>query len=523
MTAIRIVSIVSALALAMLIAGIFRQRPAPGYHEVPLGLPGGVPATMYYQDPPDAPRDVRPGIDRPASASGVRAGVVVAHGFAGDHHTMEGLAESLAAAGYTVLSLDMSGHGLNRHPLTSGVGGSDQLVGDIKAGVEFLRQTHGFEPSKIAVLGHSMGARAALDYGSRETGVGGLVMLSGSTDMLGTERPRNALFLYAENDLPGIERSVRIVASGLARVDALEQRKTYGDLADGTAVRIAQIPGVMHGTILSSPDAFAEIVSWLDQVTGYARSTPPALIRNPLGPPLLWYSFLLVLPGLGLLLGRLAPEPPADGAPARWIDLAALPVALLLPLPFLAVGRPGVLVGMSTADGNVTHLALAGVLLLVSLILLGRLRNAFSRVPAALAVAAAGWIAVCVLLAPASAYFHGVGLTREKALLTVWTAACLTPFALALQYLLYRPRWWRGTLLRLAARFAIVASIAVGNALGVFGFPGTIAILVLIQSLAIVEPVLAGFYGLSRNVVAAATFDAIVTGWLLALYLPTTL
>jgi pimeloyl-ACP methyl ester carboxylesterase len=519
----RIVGVVSVLALFVLVTGVFLRRPGPGYHEVQVGLRGGLPATMYYQDPPGTPPDVRPGIERPIAIGGFRAGVVVAHGFAGDRHTMEALSQSLARAGYTVLSLDLSGHGLNDNPLPAGAGQTDALVRDIATGVQFLRQQIGIEPAKIAVLGHSMGARATLDFGSRAAGMGGLVMLSGSSDMLGKVRPRNALFLYAERDLPGIARSVLAVASGLTREQPLEQRRTYGDFAAGTAVRIAEIPGVRHGTILASPDAFGEVVSWLDQVTGFpARTAQPAIIRNPLGGPLLWISFLLVLPGLGLTLGRLAPQPSPDVTQARWLDLLLLPVALVLPLAFLAVGRPGVLLGLSMADGNVTQLALAGVLLVVGLTLMGRFRVSLVRLPALLGLALGAWLAVSALLAPASAYFHGVGLTLERGLLALWSALCLAPFAVTVQWLASRPRWWHGTLLRLAARVLALASVVAGNALGVFGFPGTIAMLVLIASLVITEPVLAGFYGRSRNVLSAAGIDAVIMGWLFAVLLPTT-
>ena len=366
----RIVGLISALALVVLIAGIFRQQPGPGLHQLLSGLPGGIPATLYYQDPPGTPPAVRPGLERPAAGS-FRAGVVVAHGFAGDRHTMRALSESMARAGYIVLSLDMSGHGVNRNPLW---GDTELLVRDLRMGVTYLQVKYGIEPSKIVVLGHSMGARAASDYGAREGGAAGLIMMSGATDMVGPQMPRNALFLYAEHDLPGIQPMVKAAAASLARASPLEEGKTYGDFAAGTAVRLVQIPQVMHGTILASPVAFAEVVSWLDRVTGFpARDSAPELPSHPLGSPVLWITFFLVLPGLGLVLARLAPEPGGAAVQARWADLALLPVALLLPLPFLAVGRTGVLFRMNMADGNITHLALAGLLLAVVLMLLGPL------------------------------------------------------------------------------------------------------------------------------------------------------
>jgi dienelactone hydrolase len=520
MTVRRVVGLVSVVALAVLVAGVLRDRPPAGFHSVPVDLAGGVPGTLYYTDPPGASPDDLPTIFAPPPPGVFRAGVVVAHGFAADRHTMEALSRSLALAGYTVISLDMSGHGLNRHPFEATR--PDALVRDIRAGVEFLRHDTWIDAARIVVLGHSMGAGAAMAYDTRENDVGGLVLLSGGSVQPGTKRPRNTLFLYAENDLPIIRPLVERLAPALAGKDAVEDRRTYGDMAAGTAVRTAEIMGAAHGSILAAPDAFAEVISWLDAVTGFAaRDDAPALVPNTLGAPLLWIAFLVVLPGIGLLLGRLAPEP-AAAPPARWADLVPLPVALFLPLAFVAADRPGILAGMSLADANVTHLALAGLVLAAALLAFGRVQVRPFGSLSALALAVAGTVVTVSLYGPVSTYFHGTGLTPEKTLLTVWTAVCLAPLALCLQWLLCRPQWWRGVLLRIAGRLVVILAVGAGLSLGAFQFSGVIAIFVLLGSLALVEPVLAGFYASSRNLVTAAAFDAIITGWLFAQYLPAT-
>jgi hypothetical protein len=323
------------------------------------------------------------------------------------------------------------------------------------------------------------------------------------------------LFLYAGATCR-IQRSVTAVAARLARVDTIEEQRTYGDIAAGTAVRVVQIPGVVHGTVIASPVAFAEVVNWLDQVTGFpARAVLPALVANPLGSRLAWLEFVLVLPGLGLLLAQLAPAAPLDSMRTRWRDLALLPVAMLLPLPFLAVGRAGVLAGSSTADANVTHLALAGVLLVIGLRLGGGLRLLPFRLPAALLVAALGWLAsACCWRRPVPTFTASADTGKA-----LWHCSqhCAWPLAL---FTMAAHRW-RGTLLRLASR-VIIWRRWYGNALGVSAFRA-IAILVLLAGPAIVEPLLAGFYARSRNVMTAAGIDALVTGWLFALFLPTTL
>jgi dienelactone hydrolase len=522
MTAARAVACMSLLGLAWLITGALRQGPPAGQQQLPLGLAGQVPATLYFKDAPGTAPAARPGLQRPAGA--FAAGVVVAHGFAGDRHTMQGLCESLAAAGYSVLSLDLSGHGMNRNPLASPLAASDGLVPDIRAGVDFLAGTLGIDPRHIVVLGHSMGARAALDYGSSAgAGVAGLVMLAGSSALPGPQPPRNTLFLYAERDLPGVAAGVRQRAAALAGVMQLDEGRTYGDFAAGTAVRVVQVAGVVHGTIISAPRTFNEVLDWLDRATGFpARATAPTPITPAPLQRLLWLGLLATLPGLGLLLARLAPPPAAATTLPAWADFALLPLALLLPLAFIRPDRAGLLLALSTADGVITQLAMAGLLLTAGLLLAPRYRPSLAGWVPSLWIALAGWLAMVLLVAPASDNFHGVGLTPGRAALALGAAAGLMPLALALQWLACRPQWWRGTLLRLALRGVLLSGLAAGNALGAFGFPGTIAALVLLLAPALLEPVLAGYYLRSRNLLVAAGLDALVTGWLFALYLPVT-
>lgn len=522
MTATRAVAFISLLGLAWLTAGALRQGPPTGQQQLPLGLAGQVPATLYLQDAPGTAPAARPGLRRPAGA--YAAGVVVAHGFAGDRHSMQGLCESLAAAGYSVLSLDLSGHGMNRNPLASPLAASDRLVPDIRAGVDFLAGTLGIDPRHIAVLGHSMGARATLDYGSSAgAGVAGLVMLAGSSELPGPRPPRNTLFLYAERDLPGVAEAIRRKAAALAGLVQVEEGRTYGDFSAGTALRVVQVAGVVHGTIISAPQAFSEVLDWLDRSTGFpARATAPAPITPAPMERLLWLGLLATLPGLGLLLARLAPPSTAATTLPAWTDIALLPAALLLPLAFIRPDRAGLLLALSTADGVVTQLVMAGLLLSAGLLLAPRYRPALDGWAAALGIALAGWLVIALLAAPASEYFHGLGLTPGRTALALVSAAGLMPLALALQWLACRPQWWRGTLWRLALRIALLAGLVAGNAIGAFGFPGTIAALVLLLAPALLEPVLAGYYLRSRNLLVAATLDALVTGWLFALYLPVT-
>src|SRR5258705_12444975 len=93
-------------------------------------------------------------------------------------------------------------------------------------------------------------------------------MISGCFNLEGAERPRNALFIFAEN-VPGfIKETSALIAAHLAGAGKLELGKVYGDFANGTAVEAIQVPGVDHVRIIWSADAAGGILRWVDSVVG---------------------------------------------------------------------------------------------------------------------------------------------------------------------------------------------------------------------------------------------------------------
>ena len=124
----------------------------------------------------------------------------------------------------------------------------------MKNAVDYLRASDLVDGSRIVVMGHSMGAGAALDYATNDANLKGAVMISGGWT-LGPVRPKNALFIFAEHDpVEPIQDPSTALAAHLAGVSPIELGKTYGDFASGTAVEAIRVPGVNHVTILNSPE-----------------------------------------------------------------------------------------------------------------------------------------------------------------------------------------------------------------------------------------------------------------------------
>src|ERR1700687_3690906 len=133
-----------------------------------VALPGQEPATMYLPGTGTPFFNVfpPPPAERPAR-------VVLIHGFMADRQMMSVLARRIAQNGYAVLAIDVQGHGENRNPLGIGPVTADALDNDVKQAVDFLRAYPMVDGSRVVVMGHSMGAGAALDYATHDPTLNG--------------------------------------------------------------------------------------------------------------------------------------------------------------------------------------------------------------------------------------------------------------------------------------------------------------------------------------------------------------
>jgi dienelactone hydrolase len=519
----RIVALVSAAALALfLVASLWMaqlDRAGPAHADVVLE--GGVPASVYlpqsgagglaFLDPP--PRGARP----PA--------VVVMHGFAGDRLSMSGLSRRLAAAGYAVLAIDARGHGQNRNAFDRSWAVADYFVPDLRAAVDFLRAYPFVDGSRIALLGHSMGAGASLDYATRDSGIDAVVLISGGWRLEGPYRPANALFLYAAGDPDFLKGRARQLAARLVGLKALEPGRTYGRPQRHDAVRLHEVADADHRTIIWSEEAVRESLAWLDTAFGIERPVPagptPADPRAPLIVALA-IAFLLVLPGLGLLVGRLVPHAGVWPAEGRALGLLALAAAFALTMPLLSTSVPGAILSIEVGDAVVSHFALAGIVLLVAMRLYrpALLEGLLERPLAALPGAAVGLIGLFVLMQPIAVALHRATLTPERTLVFAAATLGLLPLTLAFNLLLRCGATASATLTALAGRVLILLVLFAGVKAGVldvvllFMLPMLAAVSLLFEALA------SACYATSRNLLAIALLDAAWLAFVIAAIMP---
>jgi uncharacterized protein len=98
--------------------------------------------------------------------------VVICHGLGASHDQYLPLARQLNAKGFTVLMMDMRGQGeSDAGAVTYGL--RERM--DVLAGVKFLRETAYVDRTKVCVVGHDIGATAALQATSLDSSITAVV------------------------------------------------------------------------------------------------------------------------------------------------------------------------------------------------------------------------------------------------------------------------------------------------------------------------------------------------------------
>lgn len=507
-TAVAVASIVFLLVLARL---AHYQNGVPPHED--RYLPDGEPATMYLPGSSNEPGPDNPffqGFPKPAAQR--PPAVVLVHGFSSDRVNTSALARRIAQNGYGVLAIDVRGHGENRNSFLESKS-EDGLREDVKNAVEFLRQSNLVDGSRIVVMGHSMGASAALDYATHDANVKGAVMISGGFSLEGPDRPRNTLFIFAENDPIFIKETSTTLATHLAGADKIDLGKVYGDFAAGTAVEAIQIEGVNHVTIMWSADASRTILQWLDGVCGVKRAGDPNLADPRLALVLICLPlFIFLLVPIGRVCGGLTPawERRPAGSTA-WLGLVALLVALFAAMALNANAPQAEF--LSIVEGNVlmSWLAIAGGLLITLIAVqypddLRPLRNGFS---ATLFAAVLAFGAIVIVNGAYEVTLHRTALTPERLLVTLASTLLILPFFLSFELLLRRGNTPIAMVLGSIGRVLILVAIVAGLGLGTIPFVLGLGLPLFVILFLMFEVFAVSVYSVSGNLLLIAIVEAL--------------
>ena len=516
--AYRFAAIVVAVAyLAMLVTLTRQQNGVPPHEDVTL--PGDIPATFYMPGTANQPGPEDPFYQLfPSPPEKRPPGVLLIHGFTSDRTNTSSLARRIAQNGYGVLAIDVRGHGENRNPFNR-----ELLRDDVAAGVAYLRQSTQIDPSRIVVIGHSMGAGAALDYANRNANLTASVMISGGFRLDGPERPRNALFIYAQNDLPFIPELSRMIATHITGDDHIEIGKRYGDFANGTALELIQVPGVNHVSILWSAETAQQIIKWLDSACGMQRPGDLNLRDARLNTILVvLVLFLLLMFPLGRIAGGLANVqeriPDIAGVPGA---VAALVIAMVAAMPLISLVSPGSFIPLVVGNPAISWIAVAGGMLIVftAVRLPDELRKLTAGWRQSLLVGAIAFGAIYVM-SDYDVTLHRATLTPERLLVMLGSAVLVLPFFTAFEVLLRRGSMGTSTALS-SAGFALVYFVMmIGLSLGVLPFgiapPAILILFVMMQLFAV------GVASTSGDLLLIAIVESLWYARLFAMVMPIT-
>jgi dienelactone hydrolase len=515
----RIIAIGLAVLFILLIARLNHEENGGPPHAFVM-LPGQEPATLYLPGPghPFYTLFPKPVAERPPA-------VVLIHGFTGDRVLMSGLARRLAENGYAVLAIDVHGHGENRNPFNSGEAQNDSLRADVKNAVDFLRGSQFVDGSRIVVMGHSMGAGAALDYATNDPSVKGAVMISGGWTM-GPERPKNALFIFAQNDpVEGIQDTSTAIAAHLAGVEQIELGKTYGDFTQSTAVEAIRMPGLNHITIVSSPAAATVIVKWLDSTFGTARTGAIEVKDARRGSArFALLVFVILLIPIGRFCGSIAPGwAQARPGPSGWAGLLILGGALLAAMP-LAAANPASFVQIIVGDIQISWFAIAGLIMLgvIALWHLAVWEHIRDGAGAAVLAGAAGFTVAYVCQIAMSPMLHHLSLSPERLMVLAMATVLMFPFWISFELLVRRGGLAISTMWAVLGRLLILILMAVGVSLNVL--PGVLMLVLPIIGVGfvLIEILSASAYSASRNLLLIAVAETIWFAWMIAAASPIT-
>jgi dienelactone hydrolase len=264
-----------------------------------------------------------------------RPGVVVAHGYAGSATLMAPFGDTLASQGYVVVLLDFAGHGRNPRPRTD----TAALRSDLDVALAHLRGLRDVDESRVALVGHSMGATAVTDYAATDPGVTATVALS--LPEVPPSPVSRLLLLVGQAEFPGFHDT----AAGAA--------------ARSAGSKVVTVPGVEHITILYAARAHHETVAWLDSALGGPRTDHPmpSPLHRAAGAGLLFLALLLgMYPLARVVLGRARPAPRPAFDPLQLILVAGAAlvaglVAAVLPTSGFPLSSGGYAVAFTLTFG----------------------------------------------------------------------------------------------------------------------------------------------------------------------------
>ncbi len=248
----------------------------------------------------DGPEPVRCRVYVPDDGDEPSPGVLLAHGINNNKETMESVALEVARRHMVAMTFDFGGHGGSYRREHD----TDKDAEDLRLALAALARHPSVDPECLAIVGHSVGARAAVGVAREDDRVRAVVAMSMSIEA-GPHRPNNLLLaagIYDQCHAPHYLLEDLRRASG---EELAEAEIVYGSFDLGTARQLCLSPQTDHLLAPYDPRLIEATTSWIERSVG--RSPDPtigvrahwlAASRSCLIAGASWLVFLIALAGL---------------------------------------------------------------------------------------------------------------------------------------------------------------------------------------------------------------------------------
>jgi hypothetical protein len=106
------------------------------------------------------------------------AGIIILEGFGSDQMAMKSIGSEFASYGFHIFTFDFSGHGISPGTIFFDNAATDRFAKQVIKAKEVFKSISGLLDSQIILIGHSMGARVALQSATFDTNnVSGLILI----------------------------------------------------------------------------------------------------------------------------------------------------------------------------------------------------------------------------------------------------------------------------------------------------------------------------------------------------------
>lgn len=228
----------------------------------------------------------------PPPGQGAAPAVAVLHGWGGNAEQMLPFAQHLHRAGYATLLLDARNHGRSDGDSFSSM---PRFAEDLEHGFDWLAARPEIAPQRIALLGHSVGAGAALLLASRRSEVAAVVSIAAFAhpEALMRRQMEAHHIPYVPVGwavLRYIERTIGVRYEAIAPVNTIRRVRCPVLLVHGRAdrsvpvadaeaihaqrshrrVELLTVPGAEHDSVEQLETHSGELLAFLDRAIGSA-------------------------------------------------------------------------------------------------------------------------------------------------------------------------------------------------------------------------------------------------------------